>query len=195
MRKILKWAAIAFAGWAVFCVAAVLLIYIFAVPDEVKEQQSIESEREAAVRAEEKALEEARKAEEKVAEEAKEAKEEAAKIREVKAKAEKEGFKSMGDWAKAMCGDKNFVKDSLEDEWKEQEVSSHRIDGIGQGWIGTQGDDGRITKSDFPRMYIFTGKGKMKIAGEDIRPLFQNTRQYTWNCKVRSDNITHRGFD
>lgn len=104
MRKILKWAAIGFAGWAVFCVAAVLLIYVFVVPDEVKEQQRIEYEGEAAVRAEEKALEdarkaeankveeerkaaeEARKAEEKAAEEAEKAKEEAVKIRETKAK-------------------------------------------------------------------------------------------------------------
>ncbi len=77
MRKILKWAAIAFAGWAVFCVAAVLLIYIFAVPDEVKEQQSIEYEREAAVRAEEKALEEARKAEAKKIEDARKTEEKA----------------------------------------------------------------------------------------------------------------------
>lgn len=120
---------------------------------------------------------------------------EAARILKATALAESRAFDSMDDWARVMCGDKNFVKDSLEDEWKEQNVSSHRIGGIGQGWVGNQGDDGRITKSDFPRMYIFTGRGKMEIAGETIRPLFQETRQYNYNCTVRRSNVTDRGFD
>ena len=205
MRKVLKWSGIGIAGLLVFFIGGIALIYIFAVPDEVKEQDRLEREREAAVRAEERALEDARKAEakkveeaRKAVEEASKAAEEAAKTREAKAETESEGFDSVKDWAKAMCGDKNHVKDSFEDYWKEKRTNtangyeSGKLDDLRSGWIRDVEKDGVVDESDFPAKYRFVARSKGKIFGD--RHWMQHERFYNYDCSFYGNAVSNVDF-
>lgn len=95
------------------------------------------------------------------------------------AKADEEGFKSLGEWEKVVCGEKNFIRDSRREHWKKQGYSRKRSDSLEDENPDVKG---RITRSDFPIYYHFEGKAN---DGEIV----VNAMQYSYTCHMQDSKV------
>ena len=102
----------------------------------------------------------------------------------------------MDDWARAQCGDKDFVEDFTKLYWENQGYLPKRISGVNRGWTMEESAeaDGRITNDDFPRFYVFTA-GRVQKNAFGQRPLIQHTVVYNYDCSIREQKTFDRGFD
>ncbi len=103
---------------------------------------------------------------------------------------EPEGFKSMDDWAKEKCGDKNAVRDQIREALLASPLEKHDHSGVREGWLAPD----KAKKSDFPKRFRTPIRTEQKNQF-GVRELGIMFSDYNYECVYVDGDVLESGFE